>query len=301
MPHHLNDITVFIISSGEDTTEECKEALANQDCTFTIKHIKDTFPMSRAFQRMPDECDTKYFVQVDSDMILKPYAVQALYNGVRKSLANTYMVFGQLYEEEIGDSGAVKCWKSWLFKYFKFRDFRTVDRDIYRRTRWFGLRYKDLRQTLGLHHSRQTLFTKYLKTKSDIEKRRFLKISPHKHDMKILNNSIEGLPESSNMLLGALLGVLTTNERLIRSKNMELENNRYRELLNFLGIEGDSAVVSDLNVKTEHLAKLFYKSYRDSNSDHNDKTKLAIADAVIKIFGRTSKANPPELIRILAK
>jgi len=298
---HIDDITVFIISTGEDTTAECEEALVNQNCTFTIKHIKDTYPMSRAFQRMPDECDTKYFVQVDSDMILKPYAVQALYNGIRKSLLNAYMVFGQLYEEGIGDSGAVKCWKSWLFNYFKFRDFRTVDRDVYRRTRWFGLRYKDLRQTLGLHHSRQTPFTKYLKTKSDIEKRRFLKISPHKHDMKILNNSIQGLPETGNMLLGALLGVLTTKERLIRSKNMKLENKRYGELLNFLGIEGDFAIVSDFKVNTEHLEKLFYKSYRDNNGNHTDKTKLAIAEAVINIFGRNTKANPPELIKILAK
>ncbi len=301
MNPHIDDITVFIISTGEDTTAECEEALVNQNCTFTIKHIKDTYPMSRAFQRMPDECDTKYFVQVDSDMILKPYAVQALYNGIRKSLLNAYMVFGQLYEEGIGDSGAVKCWKSWLFNYFKFRDFRTVDRDVYRRTRWFGLRYKDLRQTLGLHHSRQTPFTKYLKTKSDIEKRRFLKISPHKHDMKILNNSIQGLPETGNMLLGALLGVLTTKERLIRSKNMKLENKRYGELLNFLGIEGDFAIVSDFKVNTEHLEKLFYKSYRDNNGNHTDKTKLAIAEAVINIFGRNTKANPPELIKILAK
>ena len=125
--------------------------------------------MSSAFQRMPDECNTRYFIQVDSDMILKPHAVQTLYKAISRSFFMIYMIGGQLYEEGIGISGAVKCWKSRLFKYFSFRDCRTVDRDVYRRTRRIGMRFKILDQILGTHVARQSSFTKYLKTKSDID------------------------------------------------------------------------------------------------------------------------------------
>jgi hypothetical protein len=301
MPPYLDDLTVFIISTGEDTTAESEEALTKQGCTFTVKHIKDTYPMSSAFQRMPDECDTKYFVQVDSDMILKPHAVMTLYEGIKNSSFMTYMVFGQLYEEGVGDSGAVKCWKHWLFNYLSFRDFRTVDRDVYRRTRWLCLQYKDLRQTLGLHHARETAFTKYLKTKSDIEKRRYLKITPKKHDMKLLNDSIENLPDTGNELFGALLGVLTAKERLVRSKHFELENERYRELKKFFGINGNSVEIDSVDVDMNYLEELFYKSYKNNTDDYTDRTKLALAEITIKLFGRNPEADSLELMNILAR
>ncbi len=300
MNPHINDITVFIISAGEDTTTACEEALANQDCTFTIKHIRDTFPMSSAFQRMPDECDTKYFIQVDSDMILKSHAIQSLYNGIKHTTFMTYMAFGQLYEEDIGISGAVKCWKSSLFKYFKFKDCRTVDRNLYRRTLWIGLRRKDMRQILGFHIARQSSFTRYLKTKSDIEKRRFLKVSHKRHDVRLLNTSIEGLPVTRHELFGALLGVLTTKERLVRSKDTSLEIQRYDELLNYLGLNQSLPEVIKLEVDIPDLKKLFYKSYREISSNYNH-TKLALADMIIKIFGRKPIADSSGLLEILSR
>ncbi len=300
MKPHLDDITVFLISTGEETSTECEKALIEQDCSFTVKHIKDTFPMYRAFQRMPDECDTRYFLQVDSDMILKPHAVKTLYDGIKKSFPLTYMVLGQLYEDGIGISGAVKCWKKQLFNYFRFRDCRTVDRDIYRRTRMIGLRRKDLRQVLGIHVARNSSFTKYLKTKSDIEKRRFLKISPKRQDLALLNRCIENLPDTSYELLGALLGALTMKERLVRSKNIELETERYNEVMGFLGIEQECINISNIQADLSTLNNLFCKSYKDINDNHSN-TKLELTSIVIKIFGSKSNANPSELLKIVTR
>jgi len=301
MKPHFDNITVFIISIGEDTTEECEEALKAQDCTFTIKYIKDTYPMSAAFQRMPDECDTKYFIQVDSDMILKSHAVQTLYNEIKKTPFMTYMVFGQLYEKGVGDSGAVKCWKRWLFNYLSFRDLRAVDRDVYRRTKWFGLRYKNLRNSLGLHQARETDFTRYLKTKSDVEKRRYLRITPYRHDMKLLETSVHNLPATSYELLGALFGALTSKERLLRSKDFRLENERYEDLCRFLLIDRGSVSARDRAIDKERLTKLFYGSYIDRSGDHTNITRLALAKTAISIFGNNGTADSSELIKILAR
>ncbi len=300
MKLQLIDLTVFIISVGEDTSDECEEALTNQDCIFTIKRIRDTFPMSSAFQRMPDECETKYFVQVDSDMILEPTAIQTLYNGIKRSLFMTYMVYGQLHEDGVGISGAVKCWKSWLFNYFQFRDCRTVDRDIYSRTRWFGLRYKGLDKILGLHHARLTPFTRYLKTKSDIEKRRFLKISYKRHDVQILNKSIDGLPETGSELFGAMLGVLTPRKRLVRSKDNRLEVQRYSSLMCHLGLNESLPEIRNLKVNITELKNLFYKSYKNI-SDNQDNRRLALAGMVVNIFSRKSNASSSEVLKILSR
>ncbi len=271
-----------------------------QDCTFTVKHIRDTFPMYRAFQRMPDECETKYFIQVDSDLVLKPHAVQTLYKGIRDSSFMIYMVYGQLYEEGFGIGGSVRCWKRRLFKYFRFRDCRTVDRDLYRRVRRIGLRAKNLNQILGLHLARHSPFSNYLKTKSDVEKWRFLKRPPEMYALKVLNRSIESLPVSSNDLLGVLLGVLTTKERLVRSKDIKLETERYSEILRHLGRGENLAEISNLRVNTADLKALFCKSYRDISDNHIE-AKLALADMVIKIFGRKPTASPVELLKTAAK
>lgn len=300
MKPRLDDLTVFIISVGENTTSECEKALAEQDCTFNVKHIRDTFPMSSAFQRMPDECSTRYFIQVDSDMILKPNAVQTLSRAVGDSSFMFYMVGGKLYEEGLGISGAVKCWKSWLFKYISFRDCRTVDRNVYRRTRRIGMRFKILDQILGFHVARQTPYTRYLKTKSDIEKRRFLKIPPEKFDLEILNSSLENFSSKSHELLGALLGVLTMKERLKRSKDARLETSRYNEILQCLGINNDLAGADNRKINADNLKALFYKSYKDTGSNHTE-TKLAMAENVIRIFGIKPPISPVELLKIISR
>ncbi len=300
MKPHLDDLTVFIILTGEDTTAECEKALKEQDCTFTVKHIRDTFPMCRAFQRMPDECDTRYFIQVDSDIVLKPHAVQILYDRTKKTSFITYMGYGQLYEEGFGIGGTVRCWKRKLFKYFKYRDCRTVDRDLYRRVRRFGLQAKNLKQVLGLHLPRHSPFSNYLKTKSDVEKWRFLKRPPERYALNVLSKSIENLPASSNELLGALLGALTMKERLIRSKNIKLETERYNEVLSRLGTDKDVGVVSNLKVNKDDLKTFFCKSYSDINDNHT-RTKMALAEIVIKIFGRDSNVSPAQLLKITAK
>ena len=296
----LDELTVFIISTGEETMAGCENALKDQDCSFTVKHIKNTFPMSRAFQRMPDECATKYFIQVDSDIILKPHTVKILYEGIKRTSFLTYMAFGQLYEEGFGVGGSVRCWKHSLFKYFKFRDCRTVDRDLYRRVRRIGLRGKNLNQVLGLHIARHSPFSNYLKTKSDIEKWRFLKRPPEKYALSVLNRSIENLPSTCNELFGALLGTLTVKDRLVRSKNIQLETERYNELLRYLGINGHELKINALTLDRDKINSFFCKSYDDiAHRDIN--TKKRLADFIIETFSTGSAADSEELLKIAAR
>ena len=72
-------LTVFLISSGDPDYLNAKKALQNQDCQFILEEIRNVSPMNVAFQHMIDRCKTPYYVQVDGDMVLEPWAVRRMY------------------------------------------------------------------------------------------------------------------------------------------------------------------------------------------------------------------------------
>lgn len=291
----LQDLTVFIISSGEDTTAECESALKKQDCTFKIQHIRDTFPMSRAFQRMPDECQTPYFVQVDGDMILKPHAIRTLYEGARSSSFWHYVAYGQLFEEGFGVGGAVRCWKKSLFRLFQFRDCRTVDRDLYKRLRWLGLRSKNLNQVLGLHQARHSEYSQYLKTKSDVEKWRFLGRAPDAYALGVLQQALRSLPGTRFELLGACLGALTPDPRLSKSKDMGVEAQRFTTLKTLIGLEAHIAPES-----WNTLITLFTAAYRDRGETLTTARK-SLTDLVLKLFPGNPSTTREQLWKVVSQ
>lgn len=291
MSGHLNryeELTIYIIHSGEDTYDECLEALHNQDCTFKIDYIRDVSPMSLAFQTMPDRCETKYFVQVDADMILHPHAIRTLYEAINQSSFFTYMVHGRLYEEGFGIGGAIKCWKRSIFRFFQFRDVRTVDRDLHRRLRRCGLRRKGLDEVLGIHRPRYSDFSIYLKAKSDIEKWRFLKRPAAKYALNRLDEALQDYPNTRLQLFGICLGALTGAERVVRSKNTPLEKVKFEHILNFLGQDEIlSNVVDSFDSEAINLKRTFVQSYEDYRT-RNSKKRQAMAALTLDLFSNHS-------------
>ncbi len=242
---------------------DCIDALKNQDCDFKIEYISSVSPMSTAFQAMPDNCKTPYFIQVDADMILYSDAVRRLYESVKKSHFWVYRVAGQLYEEGFGIGGAVKCWKLSIFRFFSFNDCRTVDRDFHGRVRRFGLRIKKINDVIGIHRPRHSDFSYYLKTKSDIEKWRFLKRSPELYALPLFDEVISDTNISSYRLFGMLFGSLTQWDRLKKSKDAVLEKKRFNMIISlfdkdelFINFEIDE-------IDARELRLAFVKSYND--------------------------------------
>lgn len=86
----MNDLsdrlTVFIISCGENPNyTDCLESLSNQNVKFTLKEIKNISPMSKAFQKMINDCETEYYIQVDEDMILFQNSIEEIYKKLEDS------------------------------------------------------------------------------------------------------------------------------------------------------------------------------------------------------------------------
>ena len=72
------DLTVFVLTTGEPSTDECLERLRAQDVEFKLEVIDHVAPMNAAFQAMLDRCMTSLYVQVDADMLLRPNAIRTL-------------------------------------------------------------------------------------------------------------------------------------------------------------------------------------------------------------------------------
>ena len=262
------ELTVFVIHCEEDMLTECIDSLKNQNCYFTLEYIKNIFPMSKAFQKMPEKCETKYFIQLDGDMVLNNNAILNLYNYIKKSSFNTYRVSGQLYEEGYGVGGHIKCWKKNIFKYFKFNDVRTVDRNFHSRVRIFGFRNKIIIQNFGKHVPRHSNFSNYLKTKSDIEKWRYLK-RPYdlyaKELLKKINNT-----NDIYKLNGFIMGVLSFKKTVIKSKDLSYEKKLYNKIYKIFNIESYNKDIF-INM-SEHnfynLTKLTYNFYTKNNLNY---------------------------------
>ena len=91
-------VTVFVTTVGAPTFDICMERLRQQDCTYRLQIIDRAAPMNAAFQRMLDECETPYYVQVDEDMLLYPHAVRTLYERISAAAPNVALFVADLYD-----------------------------------------------------------------------------------------------------------------------------------------------------------------------------------------------------------
>ena len=95
----VDDLTVFVLTTGEPSTDECLALLRAQDMDFRLDVIENVAPMNAAFQAMLDRCETPYFVQVDADMLLaRQDAIRELYDAIRVQPPNVALYVGWLWD-----------------------------------------------------------------------------------------------------------------------------------------------------------------------------------------------------------
>ncbi len=260
----MSDLTVFILTCGEESLKQCMETLERQgleDGT-NIELINDVYPMSEAFNEMHRRCKTPYFIQVDADVILNDGAIDALYQNLKRSNFFIYATYGQLYEEGFGLGGSVRCWKRDIFKIFKFRDVRTVDRDFYRRARYLGFKRKDVGGVLGIHRPRHSNFSDYLKTKGDVEKWQFLNRPFKKYAEPLYEELIKDTHKNRYRILGFFLGTLSSKERVCKSKDVYTEKETLRSILSLLKADFDKFALRD-GIDFLRLKSLLKEAYRN--------------------------------------
>ena len=174
-----DDLTIVILSAVEAPLPECLAAVeAQEGGPYRVIHIKDCFPMSHAFNEMiRQSAPSKYVVQVDGDVVLKPWAVQRLLEAIETTWW-CYMAWGQLFEQGFGYGGSVRIWRRWPVRLAGFRDVRCVDRDLHHRMSVIAMRRLEVlgrtdqsvmaeQETFGTHYPRNTPLARFSKSKGD--------------------------------------------------------------------------------------------------------------------------------------
>lgn len=167
-------LTVFIITTGAPTFEDCLAAIQAQDlCNFQIKVIRNISPMSAAFQQMNLRCTTPFFIQVDEDMILYPDAIFKLYSALMASPENTALYYLSLLDTDLGiPIVGVKIYRHSIISKYPWVDSFSCEMDQLARLQkdgyTYGGKYKEQMgyHVVGEHRSdgsEELLFERYLR------------------------------------------------------------------------------------------------------------------------------------------
>ena len=215
----MTDLTTCVLSAVEPPLPECLKAVENQwGGPYVTVRIRDAFPMHHAFNTMVRYSDSRFIVHVDGDVVLEPWAVRSLYTFIQRTPL-AYMAWGQLWEDygdRLAAGGAVRIWRRWPLRLFRFRDKRCVDRDLHSRIRLTGLRRVEVPAgwRFGTHYPRQSAFARFSKARGDAMKWRVLS----RADL-IKAHHKQHPPGLSIDALGRLSGLQAPTDEVWRSKN----------------------------------------------------------------------------------
>jgi hypothetical protein len=135
-------VTVFLITTGEPTTNAARNALDNQDCRFVLETIENVSPMSAAFQTMLDRCRTPWFIQVDADMILNTNAVRTLAEAAIRKFGDksaSYQVAYPLFDVHLDmPIIGVKIYRADVARKYPYGDVSSCEVDQFARARADG-------------------------------------------------------------------------------------------------------------------------------------------------------------------
>ena len=167
-------VTVFVTTVGAPSFETCMRFLEQQDCRFRLQIISNVGPLNAAFQKMLDDCQTEFYVQVDEDMLLYPHAVRTLFERMSRHPAHIVLHVEYLYDSHLrrGIQG-IKIFRHEVVKRYPFRDVDGCEVDQIKRFRDGGFDYvvvrppeetDPFRDTLGLHgtnYTREAAYVRY--------------------------------------------------------------------------------------------------------------------------------------------
>jgi GR25 family glycosyltransferase involved in LPS biosynthesis len=235
-------LTVFIIRSGKNPNyEDCLNSLNNQSVNFILKEIVDISPMSKAFQKMIDDCETEYYIQVDEDMILDENAIEKIYDEIISSDYKVAIVAHMLRDVHLDfNIYGVKGYKHEILKNYPYNlEIISCEVDQMKRMDIDGYSTLMIESVLGLHSpkwSPELIYERYfdLMEKWKNFKYHWMKEIPAKL-LKIFQDN----PSDINMyaLMGAMISISTEEPIRNREKNFKLKDDNFERIKEMLQIK----------------------------------------------------------------
>jgi len=234
----INDLTVFVISCGQNPCfNDCLNALKNQSIKFKIEIIKNVYPMSAAFQLMIDKCTTKYYVQIDEDMIIDYDGIELLYDSAKISKETSALIAFKLLDVHLNfEIYGVKIYKHDILKKYPY-DLTSMSCEVEQMNRLKNDGYSTQLMTsvIGKHAPKWTneaIFERYYNLMDKFKEFKYLWIA----DLPLkLWNLLKTNPTENNLY--ALLGIyssLITEKIQIGEKDFRFHNENYLKMKSFL-------------------------------------------------------------------
>lgn len=257
-----NNLTVFVISCGQNPNyNDCLSALENQSVKFKIKEVKDISPMSAAFQKMIDDCDTDYYIQVDEDMILFENTIELIYDTLVNSDNSISTVAHMLKDVHLDfNLYGIKGYKHFVLKNYPYNlEIISCEVDQVKRLQKDGYNTLMVSKVVGLHSPQWTeeiIFERYfdLMEKWKNFKYDWLGELPSKL-LEIFRDNPSDL--NYYALMGAMTSLSNSDKIRNREKNFEIKDENFlrikkmSELKEFKFIVNEE--IEEINILTKNM------------------------------------------------
>lgn len=138
----MKDITMVLMTCGEETEAECLRAIEPFLDQIEFFEVRNVFPQIKALNQMIDGVQTDYFIPLDADMVLDPDAWPRIKNALNKHRHRTdwhsilFSLWDTLTDRKIL---ALKILRSSVAKANPFVESATPDVEHYQRLTALGL------------------------------------------------------------------------------------------------------------------------------------------------------------------
>ena len=215
-------VTVFLTTVGSPSYEYCLSRVQQQSCIFKLVVLEYIAPMSASYQCMLDQCETPYYIQLDEDMLLHPFAIEVLYHKIEKADERTAMVVAELFDCHLERPiYGIKIFRHDIVKNYPFVNIEATDVDQNNRMQAAGYTIQALKLedneaspngVVGLHGVIYTDLSMYIRYA--VQKRKYRR-RPQKedwylpHEKEFFDRFLES-PNRKNFfaLMGSLAGTL---------------------------------------------------------------------------------------------
>jgi glycosyltransferase involved in cell wall biosynthesis len=257
-------LTVFVITVSNDINyEDCLLALQNQTVKFKLEIIKDYAPLSKAFQEMLNRCQTPYYVEVDSDMILNPNAIEKLYNKILTVNIKTPIICFKLEDVHLNFAiYGVKIYNYNIFKNFPYNlkhPSCEVEQLKRMEQKGYNVKIQDIciNEIIGKHSPKwteETIFERYynLMEKEKLFHYDWLKTLPQK-----LINIYKKSPTTLNFyaIAGALSSIYS-DKTIQEEKNFNIKRPNFQKLQKIIVSDVPEKEVVSVETKKLNITKI---------------------------------------------
>ena len=243
-------LTVFVICCGQNPNyNSCINALEKQNVIFTIKEVKNVSPMSAAFQKMIDDCETEYYIQVDEDMILFENTIETIFNSLERSDINISTISYMLKDVHLDfNLYGVKGYKHFILKNYPYNlEIISCEVEQIKRLKNDGYDTLMIPKVVGHHSPEWTediIFERYfdLMEKWKNFKYHWLDELPSKL-LQIFRND----PSDINFyaLMGAMTSLSNPEKIRKREKNFEIEDENFLKIKQMIEIKEFQFIVNE--------------------------------------------------------